>query len=183
MKPVLLGVLVVVWGSMALAQVGDSLERIEAERLQVQAESQSAEARCYERFVVNACLSEVSAAKRMRLAQLKKRELAVRDAQRAERTREQLERLEEKQQAQETRLRELEERVPEPAPVPKQAPQAATGAGPLKEKTTPLLSPAEASSNRSAYEAKVLEAARHKADVEKRLQEQKDRAEPLPVAP
>lgn len=165
------------------AQTGDTLERIEAERRQVQADSQNAEARCYERFAVNACLSDVSASRRSQLAQLKKRELVVRDAQRAQRTREQLQLLEEKQQDQAERVRELANRAPEPVPQPKVPPQPAGPASPSADKAATVISPADAAANRAAYDAKVLEAARHKAEVEKRRSEQKDRADPLPTSP
>ncbi|WP_138515701.1 hypothetical protein [Rhodoferax bucti] len=177
-------ILLTVWlAGHASAQVSDTLERIEAERRQVQADSQNAEAQCYERFAVNACLSDVSASRRTRLAQLKKRELAVRDAQRAERTREQLQLLEEKQQDQAERVRELANRAPEPVPQPKLPPQPAGPASPPADKAATVISPADAAANRAAYDAKVLEAARYKAEVEKRLSEQKERADPLPISP
>jgi len=183
MKRVWISLLTVWMAGHASAQVSDSLERIESERRQVQTDSQNAEAQCYERFAVNACLSEVSANRRMQLAQLKKRELAVRDAQRAERTLEQLQRLDEKQQDQAERLRELANRVPEPHAPPKLAPQPAAVVSSPADKATSAITPADAAANRSAYDAKVLEAARHKAEVEKRLSEQKDRADPLPASP
>ncbi len=183
MRSALIGLLSLVVSGFVLAQGGDTLERIEAERQLLQAESQNAEAQCYARFAVNACLSDVSADRRARLAQLKKRELAVRDAQRAERTREQLERLDDKQREQEARLRELAERGPDPVPSPKESPQAAGVTPSSKEKVSSPITPAEASSNRSAYDSKVLEGARHKAEVEKKLLEQKDRADPLPATP
>jgi len=41
----------------------------------------------------------------------------------------------------------------------------------------------QAAANRAAFESKQDEAARHKSEVEKRLQEKKDRAEPLPTLP
>ena len=165
------------------AQTGDTLERIEAERRQAQADSQNAEAQCYERFAVNACLSDVSASRRSQLAQLKKRELMVRDAQRAQRTREQLQLLEEKQQDQAERIRELANRVPEPPAPLKLAPQPAGLVSPPADKASSVINPLDAAANRAAYDAKMLEAARHKADVEKRRSEQKDRADPLPTSP
>ena len=181
MKYPLVGLLALCVACHASAQTGDTLERIEVERRQVQADSQNAEAQCYERFAVNACLSEVSARRRSELAQLKKRELTVRDAQRAQRTREQLQLLEEKQQDQAERLRELANRAPEPVPPPKLPPQPAGPASPTADKAA-AVSPADAAANRAAYDAKVMEAARHKAEVEKRLSEQKDRADPLPTS-
>lgn len=183
MKHSLAGLLAFWVACHASAQTGDTLERIEAERKQVQADSQNAEAQCYERFAVNACISDVSASRRSQLAQLKKRELVVRDAQRAQRTREQLQLLEEKQHDKAERLRELANRVPEPPVPPKLAPQPAAVVSSPADKATSAITPADAAANRSAHDAKVLEAARHKAEVEKRLSEQKDRADPLPVSP
>lgn len=168
--------------ALALAKQGDSLDAIEAERATLQAESRKAEAECYDRFAVNACLSEVATQRRTQAAVLRKRELVLRDAQRAERAREQWERLREKQaQALERTFDAQGKSVALPA-APKKAPASAKPAASAPEKT-PSISPVQAATNRAAFESKQDEAARHKSDVEKRLQDKKVRAEPLPTTP
>ncbi|WNO03490.1 hypothetical protein [Rhodoferax mekongensis] len=182
MMRVLFGICLGLLSVMALAQGGDSLQAVEAERAKLQAESRNAEALCYERFAVNACLSEVATQRRAQAAVLRKRELVLRDAQRAERTREQWERLNEKQaQALEQTL----DAQGKPASLPaerKEAPTPAKRAASAPEKT-PSITPVQAAANRAAFESKQDEAARHKSEVEKRLQEKKDRAESLPTTP
>ncbi|NBW49543.1 MAG: hypothetical protein EBR49_05545 [Betaproteobacteria bacterium] len=167
---------------MPLAQAGDTLEAVEAERAKLQAESRNAEALCYERFAVNACLSEVATQRRAHAAVLRKRELALRDAQRAERTLEQLDRLSEKQADEVQRTLEARGKLAAPPAETKVAtaptkPPASTG-----EKAAPI-TPEQAAANRAAFEAKQEEAARRKAELEKRLLEKRDRAEPLPTTP
>ncbi len=167
---------------MALAQAGDSLEAVEAERAKLQAESRNAEALCYERFAVNACLTEVATQRRAQAAALRKRELALRDAQRAERTREQLDRLSERQADQVQRTLEAQGKPATPLPEPKVAPAPAKPATSAVDKAAPITAE-QAAANRAAFEAKQEEAARRKAELEKRLLEKKDRAEPLPTTP
>nr|WP_315464186.1 hypothetical protein [uncultured Rhodoferax sp.] len=164
----------------AVAAGGDSQQMVDAERLQLERESSNAEASCYERFVVNSCLSEVAAQRRARAAALRKRELALKDAQRAERTRERFQRLQEQQTAAEERRPEVrapESVEPKKAPVPAKASTV-----PLTAKSS-LITPEQAAENRAAYAAKQAEAARHKADLEKRLRDDADRADPLPQEP
>jgi len=168
--------------AVAPAQGGDSLQTVEAERATLQAESSTAEALCYERFAVNACLSEVAAQRRAKAAVLRKRELALRDAQRAERTREQLLRLEEKLADELQRTSEAQGKQAASSSEPKVAPAPVKPGAPAADKAAPI-TPEQASANRAAFEAKQEEAARRKAEVEKRLLEKKDRAEPLPSAP
>jgi colicin import membrane protein len=171
------------FSALTPAQGGDSLLAVEAERATLEAESSKAEALCYERFAVNACLSEVAAQRRAQAAVLRKRELALRDAQRAERTREQLQRLEEKQAGEVQRTQEAQgKQASSPPAEPKVAPVPAKAGAPSAEKSTPI-TPEQAAANRAAFEAKQAEAALRKAEIEKRLLEKKDRAEPLPARP
>lgn len=163
-----------------LPAFADSLEAVEAERQQLQFEGSRIESACYDRFAVNACLSKWGAERRARAAALRKRELALRDAERTERTREQLERLEDKKTEQTKRLEEMAkdpvaERVPKTAPVPQPVDRSEVN------DSSSAISPEQAQANRAAFEAKLEEAARRKAEVEKRIQDKPDRAEPLPI--
>ncbi len=166
--------------SLAQVAVPDSMEAVESERTRLQRESTQAEALCYERFAVNACLSGVLAQRRAYTAALKKRELALRDAQRAERTHEQLLRLEEKQaDSQERSLGP----VNQPLAVPKAPPLPVKREATPEAEAGPSITPAQAAANRAAFEAKQEEAARYQAEVERRVTDKKDRAAPLPVKP
>lgn len=158
----------------------DSLEAVETERQQLQFEGSRIEAACYDRFAVNACLSKWGVERRARVAALRKRELALRDAERTARTREQLERLEDKKTEQTKRQEEIAQdpvavRVPKTAPVPQPLDR------PEINDSSAVISPEQAQANRVAFEAKLEDAARRKAEVEKRIQDKPDRAEPLPI--
>ena len=168
----------------AQTPAADTLEAVEAERTQLQNESARAEAACYERFAVNACLADVAAQRRARAALLRKREIVIRDVQRAERTRDQLRVLDEKAAEQQQRALEAGRAAtadPAAAKSPP-APQKAGASGTRADKGK-AITPEEAAANRAAFDAKQEEAARYRADLEKRLQEKKDRADPLPVSP
>ncbi|MBM3387322.1 MAG: hypothetical protein FJY36_06605 [Betaproteobacteria bacterium] len=91
--------------SLALAQplAEDPSARIAAERAQLQAERQDIEQahtarnrECWQRFAVNACLSEVRRSRRDALAPIRARELASNAEEREWRTRQRDERLREK---------------------------------------------------------------------------------------
>jgi colicin import membrane protein len=165
----------------AYAAMGDTLEAVDAERAKLQSESTSAEAACYERFAVNACLADVASKRRLRAAALRKREILIRDAQRAERAQDQMRVLEEKAVEQQKRQAEAERATPTAAQETKIAPLAQKPVI-ASDKSTPM-SAEEAVANRATFDAKQSEAARHRAEVEKRLQEKKDRADSLPVSP
>lgn len=171
-------------GASGFAQVNDEdpLQAVEAERKKLQTESSTAESLCYERFAVNACLSEVAVQRRAKAAVLRKRELALRAAQRAERTREQIQHLEEKQADKIQRTLAAQRKQAAIPAEPKVAPAPVKPGAPTADKASPIR-PEQAAANRAAFEAKQEEAARRKADMEKRLLEKKDRAEPLPTTP
>jgi len=181
------------WVALALAiatpsgaqtPAADTLEAVEAERTQLQTESARAEAACYERFAVNACLADVAAQRRARATLLRKREIVIRDAQRAERARDQLRVLDEKAAEQQQRALDAGLAAPVAPAIAKSppTPQKAGTSGVRADKGSALTSE-EVAANRAAFDAKQEEAARHRADLEKRLQEKKDRADPLPVSP
>lgn len=183
MRSTLWAICLVATARVAHSAGGDSLEAVEAERQQVQAQFAQAEAACHQRFAVNACLSEVGAQRRKANAALKTRELALRDAQRAERTQEQLLRLKEKAWDQEQRREEASSKPPHAQAESKVAPlPAAASPSSAGGKAAPI-SPGQASANRAAFVAKQEEAQRRKAELEKRLSDKKDRAEGLPTSP
>lgn len=65
-------------------------ERIRQFRVAEQARFAAEEAQCYQRFAVNDCLQEVRRARRDVLADLRRQELSINDAQRKRRAAEQL---------------------------------------------------------------------------------------------
>jgi colicin import membrane protein len=71
-------------------------ERIRQVRLVEQARFATEEAQCYQRFAVNDCLQEVRRARRDVLADLRRQEMSINDAQRKRRAAEQLIRADEK---------------------------------------------------------------------------------------
>jgi hypothetical protein len=160
----------------------DSMEAVQQERQQLEQESLRVESACYDRFAVNACLAEWSAKRRGRVAELRKRELALQELARAERTRAQLQALEQKRAEQLERSAEIAgrspvERAEKLAPTP--APASRDGTG----NSDNAITPAQAAANRQAFEARATEAARRKEELERRLQENTDRATGLPVPP
>ena len=79
-------------------QATDALERtrIREARVAAQASFDAQEALCYQRFVVNDCLEEVRRTRRTLLADLRRQDLSLNEAQRKRRASEQLLRSDEK---------------------------------------------------------------------------------------
>ncbi len=70
--------------------------RIRQERAEALARFQAQDAQCYQRFAVTDCLSEVRVQRRLLLAELKRQEISLNDAQRKRRAADQLLRADEK---------------------------------------------------------------------------------------
>lgn len=74
-------------------------ERVARERSAAQARYESSETQCWQRFAVNACLSEARQERRATLYRLRRQELALNDIERQRRTQQRLRELDEKQRA------------------------------------------------------------------------------------
>ena len=70
--------------------------RIRQEREQALARFQAQDAQCYQRFAVSDCLADVRAERRLLLAELRRQEISLNDAQRKRRAANQLLRADEK---------------------------------------------------------------------------------------
>ena len=70
--------------------------RIRKERDEAQASFKAQDMQCYQRFAVNDCLGEVRAQRRVLLAELRRQEISLNDAQRKRRAAEQLLRADDK---------------------------------------------------------------------------------------
>ncbi len=163
--------------------VGDSLESVRADREAMQAASQQAEVRCYDQFAVHACLSEVLSQRRAQNHVFKKRELALHDRERQERSREQIQRLEDRARAAATSApRPNPDAAQVKSPSRPTSPQAVPRAVP-PQRTKQAISAEQAAENRAAFEEKQRAAAEHRANVARRVQDKKNPVTPLPVKP
>jgi hypothetical protein len=180
--------------------------RIAAERAQAEAVFQEKEKACYARFAVNDCLAEAKAQRRKVLADLRRQEVSLNDAQRKRRAAEHLRAIEERSSP-EKQQREAQQRDKaladrqdrEAAAARKAADRAASQASaPAKaaqrqEQVVRRQSQASAARSARAEEAaknlkmrqqRLAEAQERKASLDKRLAERKKpAAKPLPVPP
>jgi colicin import membrane protein len=162
---------------------------------------------CYQKFAVNTCISKAQAQNRVVLAELKRRDIALNDAERKRQGVAQLQKTQDKtsperqadiaaqqgealaktaerqaQQAKKQADKKLKLQTIPPAgqaKTPKQAPSPV--ATKPKVAKTPR-SPEEAAAAKALYDKRQLEAAQHRANVLAQQQGKKP-AEPLPVPP
>jgi colicin import membrane protein len=124
MKKIFFLLLVLSFNLMAAAQSGEDLffaaaqkerERINSERLALEATFDVEEAACYKKFFTNRCLKESQLRRREAMAQLRLQEVALNDRERKERAAAQIQKTEEKsspevlRQAAERRAQALQE--------------------------------------------------------------------------
>ncbi|HSV35974.1 MAG TPA: hypothetical protein VLI46_10485 [Ramlibacter sp.] len=206
-KP-LLFLAAVVLSFAAGAQESDSAERarIGAERVRADAAFRAEEKVCYTRFAVNDCLKAAQSRKREVLADLRRQEVALNDAERRRKAGERLRASEEKQRERAEpparagsqalgRVRGAQRIEPpalaasspasaarEPnAPARKKA-RLGGGSGPQPSQGQPT--PAEAAQNRKDLAQRQLQAEERRAQLERRLAGRtKPPAQPLPAAP
>ena len=196
---------VALWGS-ALAQ-NDALQglpSVSAERAAIASSraSESAkfdalEAECYERFAVNSCLSKVQVQRRATLAEIKRREQVLNDAERMQRGAAQIRLNEEK--AQEKLQKDIEAARTDNAAAQTERQKAqdsqrldhanAAKTASSAPRTQPALAaPVDNGAARSEYERKQREAIKRRADAEKRQSEKaaataSKPTKPLPIPP
>ena len=85
-------------GATPARDIGVELARIRSERVDEEAHYAREQAACYARFAVTDCLRRARAHRREVLDKLRQRELAINDAERQRKAREQLERIRQKSQ-------------------------------------------------------------------------------------
>jgi hypothetical protein len=180
--------------------------RIAAERAQAEAVFREKEKACYARFAVNDCLAEAKAQRRQVLADLRRQEVTLNDAQRKRKAAEHLRAIEERSSP-EKQQREAQQRDKsladrqdrEAAAARKAADRAASqasapaNAAQRQEQVVRRQAEASAARNERAEEAaqnlkrrqqRLAEAQERKASLDKRLAERKKpAAKPLPATP
>lgn len=208
MKRLCLVVVCVVCTTAAYAQTADTAanavalqrkaehERINAERAALQKNVAVEEAACYQNFVVNACLADLRAKRRLALTELKRQELILNDAERKERAEAALKGVEERKAAQAKKLEEATNK-PKVPPVIK-APRSAASAAADEARAQDAASRRQADNaqkqaqhankvaaegaKQKQYEAKLQEAEkRQKSRAEKAAQGTKPVGQPLPA--
>ncbi len=169
------------------AEEASERARIASERTRIEAEFEQANKACYQKFAVNDCIADARAKRRELLADLRRQELVLNDADRRRRSSERLEEIEKK-----TADRRAAQAS---APVPPAS--AASAPAPAKAASTPASAPRAAraprepkqpkqvdtGTNARRYNERLEDAAQHKAEVQKRAAEAKKDVRPLPVPP
>lgn len=183
-------------GMLAGLNVEAERSRIDAERKQVEARFKVEEAACYKKFAVNDCINEHRTVRRTALADLRRQEISLNDAERKRKGAEQIQRMEEKQKAPAPPT-EMQQRERKPAAThgsgtPREPRDANAPLSPRANPRTPrapvvkdpAAAAAVAAEEQAQYQRKLDDAAAHKAQTLKRNAERtKPRAQPLPPAP
>ena len=192
------------WAIAALAQpvqdpgaavVPDANARIEATRLRESAILNTQEAQCYQRFAVNACLSDVQARRRALLAELQRQETALHELERQQKGDEQVQRA--NQKAMDKRAADLNAQAPDDANTgqiqaklqaqedkkQKHAAQVSAVGVQAQSRASEPASPglADQAQNRANYQNKFADAEKKRQEVAKR--QAKKAANPVPPLP
>ncbi|MGZ5180276.1 MAG: hypothetical protein ACXWC2_07355 [Ramlibacter sp.] len=171
--------------------------RIAAERNRVEADFLSERKACYARFSVSGCIDAAAARRRDLLADLRRQEIALNDAQRKARSAERQKELERKEADAERKQAEAQargqaERESRQRRADDKAAKAAkskeAAAAPKAHAARPAASRAtraepDTEENRRRYEQRIHDAEEHKATVQQHAAEQKKASKPLPVPP
>jgi colicin import membrane protein len=161
--------------------------RIASERTRIEAEFEQANKACYQKFAVNDCIADARAKRREVLADLRRQELVLNDADRRRRSSERLEEIEKK----------TADRRAAQASAPAPAASAASTPASARAASTPASAPRAAraprepeqarqvdpGANARRYNERLEDAAQHKAEVQRRAAEAKKDVRPLPVPP
>ncbi len=182
--------------------------RIKADRNQVEAIFRAEEKACFGKFAVNDCLNAARARRRQALADLRRQEVLLNDAERRRRAAERLREMEERSSA-ENQRKEAEQRAAAAASQQRRETQAAEKRAQSAERAAPEGAPARAArapraartkeakpggqrANKAAqtrrnleqHEERLLQAAQRREKLEQRLAaRKKPPARPLPVPP
>ena len=174
-------------------QVAAERARIAAERERVEREFEAAQKACYQKFAVTGCIEDARAKRRDVLADLRRQEVALNDAQRRARAAEQMRSLEQRQAEQERKAQEAqhkgqeeaakrERRAAEKDTKPSQDAEAASRRAKTPHQPQPTQAP-DVQANRERYDRRVADAEEHKAQVQRRAASAKKDVKPLPVPP
>lgn len=159
--------------------------RIGAERSRAEAEFSAAEQACYAKFAVNDCISKARARLRTVLADLRRQEVGLNDAERRRRAADRLREIESRQAQQPAPSNsQAQIRPPEPPSAPRQPAAASSSPAPAAE-VAPRepKAPADPQANARRQQQRIDEARAHKEEVLRRAAERTGPARPLPVPP
>ena len=170
-------------------QAEDAAERarIASERTRIEAEFEQANKACYQKFAVNDCIYDAKARRREQMAELRRQELVLNDADRRRRSSERLEEIE----------RKTADRRAEAASAAQRAASAASAPAPARAASAPASAPraarapkqpkqprqVDSGENARRYNDRLEDAAQHKAEVQRRAAGAKKDVKPLPVPP
>lgn len=212
MKNLILSLAVSVLSLAAAAQDADggtaAMERIKADRGRVEAIFRAEEKACYGKFAVNDCLNAARARRRQALADLRRQEVLLNDAERRRRAAERLREMEERTSA-ENQRKEAEQRAAAAARQQRRESQAAEKRADRAERPSKegsrtkaaraprpaqqkkarqgeqrIAKPEETRRNVERHEERLLQAEQRREKLEKRLAaRKKPPAQPLPVPP
>jgi colicin import membrane protein len=209
MKKLLLLICLAFSGFAARAQddtgVAAHRARISGERAQAEAEFAARQKQCYRKFAVNDCLNAAKAQRREKLADLRRQEISLNDAERKRKAAERSGSLEErsspaKQEAEEQRraraaAQENDRKVRANDKATRRASDEALGVKPgerrkdaeeaaRRKAEAQQLRASEAQRNAIRYQERLNDARAHKQAVEKELADKKSApARPLPTPP
>jgi hypothetical protein len=197
MNKLLLPGLLAVLAAVAGAQPTDQAERarISAERTRAEARFEEAQKACYGKFAVNDCLARAQAQRREVLADLRRQEVSLNDADRRRRSAERMQEVESRQSADKQRQRaeaaahaqeQQRTRQERGASKARKAEEAASsasdrrakGAREPKQQDRP-----DTDENLRRHQERLEDAQEHRAKVEKRAADSKKNVKPLPVPP
>lgn len=188
-----------------VAGLGTEQARIAAERARLEAGFKAEEAACYRRFLVNACLEEIRPRRAEAMAELRRQEMSINEAERKAKGADQIQKIEEKNSAErqqqradqeqkaleETtrRLERNEQRVQSQGKTAEEA-RANVSAAQARQKNSQtkageaLTRQKEAAANVQEAKARADKAEQNRVDREKRLKEKgPSTGKPLPALP
>jgi len=165
---------------------------IETERVQKVSEFDRLERECYQKFAVNDCIKKVNQQRTQEISELKRRLEVLESAARMQRATEQMQRLEQKKREQEQRdlenstkdaalQREKQEQQQQKKNDNLKKSEAQVVAAPKEKK--PTLSRTQSINNQQAYQKKLEEAEKRKAERNQRMSERDATVKGLPRAP
>lgn len=209
----LLSVSVLAWAADESKEAAGERARIAAERARAEKTFQAEQKACYSKFSVSGCIDDAGARRSARLADLRRQEIVLNDAQRKARAADRVKELEGKQADEARKQSEAaakgnekaaarERRAEDKAAKARQRAEKAQGnaakaeagprgSGPAGKPTdkpvqrAPLEKQPDIEESRQRYEQRQLDAQAHRASVEQRAAEQKKKkpVQPLPVPP
>lgn len=207
----LLGLSTLAWAADESKEAAAERARIAAERTRIEAAFQAEQKACYARFSVSGCIDDARARRSAQLADLRRQEILLNDAQRKARAADRIKELDQKQadearkqtenaargaqqgaarqQRAEDKAAKAQERAAKAQGKAAKADAGPRGSGPGGKPTdrplqrAPLEKAPDTEDSRHRYEQRQLDAQAHRASVEQRAAEQKKKNKPVQPLP